>query len=89
MSRWWGQFNQLELPVWLRTPAFNLYIWMFSCKLHEAAVEDLTSYRNLSEFFRRQLKPGLRPVNNHSDLVRNLLHNLEKLTLYAQILYQV
>lgn len=30
--------------------------------MKEAAVEDLHHYRNLSEFFRRKLKPQARPV---------------------------
>ncbi|CAD5121843.1 DgyrCDS10311 [Dimorphilus gyrociliatus] len=63
LSRWWGAFHSLELPVWLRTPAFKLYIWMFGCKLDEAKVQDLRRYRNLCEFFRRSLKPGIRPVD--------------------------
>ena len=63
LSRLWGRFNQLRLPVWLRAPAFRLYIWMFSCQLDEAAVTDLRSYHNLSEFFRRQLRAGVRTVD--------------------------
>jgi hypothetical protein len=65
----WGQFNQLELPSWLRKPAFSLYIWMFNCSLEDAAVQDLKSYRNLSEFFRRELKPGIRPLDGSRILV--------------------
>lgn len=30
--------------------------------MQEAAVEDLIQYRNLGEFFRRKLKPAIRPV---------------------------
>jgi phosphatidylserine decarboxylase len=63
ISRLWGKFNQMELPEWMRVPAFNLYIWMFGCSLDDAAVQDLKTYRNLSEFFRRKLKPGIRPVD--------------------------
>jgi len=63
ISRLWGQFNQLELPTWLRRPAFRLYIWLFGCRLEDAAVQDLTKYRNLSEFFRRNLRPGIRPID--------------------------
>lgn len=69
VSRAWGYFNGLRLPVWLRTPAFSLYIWLFDCQLHEAAVTDLTSYKNLSEFFRRQLRAGVRPVDHSHVLV--------------------
>jgi len=69
MSRLWGQFNQLELPTWLRRPAFRLYIWLFGCCLEEAAVQDLSKYRNLSEFFRRTLRPGIRPIDPARELV--------------------
>ncbi|CAH1801416.1 unnamed protein product [Owenia fusiformis] len=62
MSRAWGKFNSLDLPMWLRQPAYKLYIWMFDCKLEEAAIEDLKHYKNLGEFFRRSLKPNVRPI---------------------------
>ena len=69
ISRLWGQFNQLVLPTWLRRPALRLYIWMFGCRLEDAAVQDLTKYRNLSEFFRRNLRPGIRPIDSTQILV--------------------
>uniref|UniRef100_A0A224Z5Z8 Phosphatidylserine decarboxylase proenzyme, mitochondrial n=1 Tax=Rhipicephalus zambeziensis TaxID=60191 RepID=A0A224Z5Z8_9ACAR len=61
-SRWWGWANDIELPVWLRAPVLGLFAWAFRCDVHEAEVEDLRQYRNLGEFFRRSLKPGLRPL---------------------------
>ena len=61
--------NSLELPVWLRTPLLSLYIWAFGVNLEEAAVRDLKHYRNLGEFFRRQLGPGHRPVNKEHCVV--------------------
>ncbi|XP_064618859.1 phosphatidylserine decarboxylase proenzyme, mitochondrial-like isoform X2 [Lineus longissimus] len=64
VSRLWGKFNSLDLPNWLRTPAYSLYIWMFNCNLEEAAIEDLRHYRNLGEFFRRQLKPYVRNIDS-------------------------
>ncbi|XP_032327380.1 phosphatidylserine decarboxylase proenzyme, mitochondrial isoform X1 [Camelus ferus] len=62
LSRAWGRLNQVELPHWLRRPIYSLYIWTFGVNMKEAAVEDLHHYRNLSEFFRRKLKPQARPV---------------------------
>ncbi|KAJ3604963.1 hypothetical protein NHX12_027014 [Muraenolepis orangiensis] len=62
MSRAWGRLNRVELPAWLRKPVYRLYIWTFGVNMKEAAVEDLSSYRNLGEFFRRPLKPTARPV---------------------------
>uniref|UniRef100_A0ABI8AKR2 Phosphatidylserine decarboxylase proenzyme, mitochondrial n=1 Tax=Felis catus TaxID=9685 RepID=A0ABI8AKR2_FELCA len=56
----------LEIPPKLAGPwevaLYNLYIWTFGVNMKEAAVEDLHHYRNLSEFFRRKLKPQARPV---------------------------
>uniref|UniRef100_A0A8C6XM04 Phosphatidylserine decarboxylase proenzyme, mitochondrial n=1 Tax=Naja naja TaxID=35670 RepID=A0A8C6XM04_NAJNA len=67
LSRAWGRLNNVELPTWLRKPVLSLYIWTFGVNMKEAAVEDLHHYRNLSEFFRRKLKPQARPVcNRHS-----------------------
>ncbi|XP_066116197.1 phosphatidylserine decarboxylase proenzyme, mitochondrial isoform X2 [Saccopteryx bilineata] len=63
LSRAWGRLNQVELPQWLRRPVYSLYIWTFGVNMKEAAVEDLHHYRNLSEFFRRKLKPQARPVS--------------------------
>ncbi|KAI8739338.1 phosphatidylserine decarboxylase proenzyme [Biomphalaria glabrata] len=64
LSRLWGKFNQMELPIFLRKPLLGLYIWMFGCNIEEAEIEDLKLYRNLGEFFRRQLKPHVRPIDN-------------------------
>ncbi|KAM6902800.1 phosphatidylserine decarboxylase proenzyme, mitochondrial isoform 2-T2 [Xenentodon cancila] len=62
LSRAWGRLNELDLPTWLRKPIYSLYIWTFGVNMQEAAVEDLHHYRNLGEFFRRRLKPAVRPV---------------------------
>ncbi|XP_013886733.1 phosphatidylserine decarboxylase proenzyme, mitochondrial [Austrofundulus limnaeus] len=62
LSRTWGRLNGLNLPKWLRKPIYSLYIWTFGVNMQEAAVEDLHHYKNLGEFFRRRLKPAVRPV---------------------------
>ncbi|KAM4527198.1 phosphatidylserine decarboxylase proenzyme, mitochondrial isoform 2-T2 [Odontesthes bonariensis] len=62
LSRAWGRLNGLDLPNWLRKPIYSLYIWTFGVNMQEAAVEDLHHYRNLGEFFRRRLKPAVRPL---------------------------
>ncbi|KAF6718772.1 Phosphatidylserine decarboxylase proenzyme [Oryzias melastigma] len=62
LSRAWGRLNEMNLPTWLRKPIYSLYIWTFGVNMQEAAVEDLHHYRNLGEFFRRRLKPAVRPV---------------------------
>ncbi|KAI3362530.1 hypothetical protein L3Q82_012831 [Scortum barcoo] len=69
LSRAWGRLNGVELPTWLRKPVYSLYIWTFGVNMQEAAVEDLHHYRNLGEFFRRRLKPAVRPLCASSCLV--------------------
>ncbi|XP_026153848.1 phosphatidylserine decarboxylase proenzyme, mitochondrial isoform X1 [Mastacembelus armatus] len=69
LSRAWGRLNGVELPTWLRKPIYSLYIWTFGVNMQEAAVEDLHHYRNLSEFFRRRLKPAARPLCASSCLI--------------------
>lgn len=32
ISRYWGRFNELELPYYLRVPGFKLYAWIFGVK---------------------------------------------------------
>ncbi|TMS00883.1 Phosphatidylserine decarboxylase proenzyme, mitochondrial [Larimichthys crocea] len=69
LSRAWGRLNGVELPTWLRKPVYSLYIWTFGVNMQEAAVEDLHHYRNLGEFFRRRLKPAVRPLCASSCLI--------------------
>ncbi|CRL29638.1 Phosphatidylserine decarboxylase-related [Penicillium camemberti] len=63
MSRLWGQFNEIELPYYLRVPGFKLYSWAFGVNLEEVAEPDLHTYPNLAAFFYRKLKPGVRPLD--------------------------
>lgn len=69
LSRAWGSFHQLELPMFLRRPLLGLYVWAFSCDLEEAVEEDLRKYENLGSFFKRGLKPGKREIDQKSTLV--------------------
>lgn len=68
ISRLWGQFNSITLPIWLRSPSFRLYSLIFGVNLEEMDEPDLTTYKNLSEFFYRKLKPGARTISD-SELV--------------------
>ncbi|KAK6201692.1 phosphatidylserine decarboxylase-domain-containing protein [Scheffersomyces amazonensis] len=68
ISRLWGQVNSINLPLWLRSPSYRLYSTIFGVDLTEMEEPDLTTYSNLSEFFYRNLKDGVRPLAN-SDLV--------------------
>lgn len=70
LSRLWGWINSINLPTVLRTPVLKSYANTFGCNLEEADIDDLKQYRNLGEFFRRSLKPGVRPIQgSESDVV--------------------
>lgn len=70
VSRLWGRFNEIELPVFMRIPGFKLYSWIFGANLEEVAEDDLRVYPNLASFFYRELKPGARPLDpNHNALL--------------------
>ena len=68
-SRLWGRLNNVDLPVWAREPVFSLYIRLFHCDMTEAAVTDLRHYHNVSELFRRQLRPESRSIDCNCALV--------------------
>ncbi|KAK9451511.1 phosphatidylserine decarboxylase-domain-containing protein [Limtongia smithiae] len=63
LSRLWGKFNAIELPLWMREPGYKIYAYVFGVNLDEVAEDDLRIYRNLGEFFFRELKPGARPID--------------------------
>lgn len=63
-SRLWGRFNDLTLPVWLRTYGFRLYSWLFGVNLSEIDDPELKNYANLGDFFYRKLNPEARPLSD-------------------------
>lgn len=63
LSRLWGSFNNITLPVPLREPGFKLYSFLFGVNLDEMQDPDLTHYKNLGEFFYREIKQECRPVD--------------------------
>lgn len=68
LSRAWGYLNNIYLPVYLRIPVLQMYVWLCQCDLSEAEVPDLMQYKNLGDFFRRSLRPGLRPIDFNAAL---------------------
>lgn len=68
MSRAWGSLHSKELPVALRAPVYGTWGWFFGSRMEECGAP-LSSYRNLSEFFTRSLKPGVRPVSSDHQIV--------------------
>jgi phosphatidylserine decarboxylase len=69
ISRVWGRFNAIELPVFMRVPGYKLYSWIFGCRLDELKEPDLTKYRNLAEFFSRELRDDARVIDPIAALV--------------------
>ena len=67
LSRWWGWFNSLDIPYYLRVPGFKLYGYIFGVNFDEISEPDLHAYRNLAQFFYRTLKPGVRPIDPDPD----------------------
>lgn len=63
VSRIWGQFNNIELPIPLRSNGYKLYSSMFGVNMDEILDQDLSHYKNLAEFFYRQIKPESRPID--------------------------
>ena len=55
--------------MFCRKPCFYLYSWFFSCNLEEINIVDLNEFKNLSEFFRRSLKPNARIIDKEGCLV--------------------
>ncbi|KIY02032.1 uncharacterized protein Z520_02170 [Fonsecaea multimorphosa CBS 102226] len=69
ISRVWGRFNELTIPYYLRVPGFKLYGWIFGVNFDEIAEPDLHVYPNLSAFFYREIKPGIRPLDPNPNAV--------------------
>ncbi|SCW04007.1 LAFE_0H03862g1_1 [Lachancea fermentati] len=69
LSRLWGQVNSLTLPVWLRPISFKFYSTLFGVDLNEMQDPDLTHYKNLSQFFYREINPEKRPIAPGDDVV--------------------
>jgi len=63
-SRIWGWFARIELPEFLRAPVIGYFARYVGCDLSEAEQQDLTKYVSVNEFFRRTVKPELRPLAN-------------------------
>jgi len=69
LSRGWGWLADVEYPG----PFKYLAVWLFAtlakCDRSEAEFESVFEYKTISQFFRRRLKPGVRPVCLKSSIV--------------------
>lgn len=68
LSRVWGLVHSIDLPMWMREPIYMAWTKAFGCELHECE-HPLNHHKNLASFFSRTLKPGLRPIDPHADIV--------------------
>jgi len=68
LSRLWGLVHSIDLPVWMREPIYMAWTRAFGCELSECE-HPLSHHTNLASFFTRTLKPGLRPIDPHADIV--------------------
>lgn len=67
LSQLWGNVHNLDIPVKvLRTKLFQLWTYLFDCQLDEMEKE-LHEYRNLAQFFTRNLKQHSRAINMDSN----------------------
>ena len=69
ISRLWGQFNNLTLPMWFRPIGYKFYTFLFNVNLNEVEDPDLYHYANLGEFFYRRIKPETRPIAPGEDVI--------------------
>lgn len=69
LSRVWGRMMDVELPHFLLVPLLKQYCKFFNVNMADAVIEDVSGYKSVGQFFRRPLKPELRPISAQSDLV--------------------
>lgn len=62
ISRLWGFIHSYRINFYMRAPFYKLYSAIYGVKIEEALDQNLNSYKNLGEFFRRQINPECRPL---------------------------
>ena len=68
VSRLWGKMNGVVLPEWAREKVYTGYGKAFGCLMDEVE-KPLKEYKNLGEFFTRNLKPGSREVMDFASFI--------------------
>ena len=74
LSKYAGVLSHKKLPEWFRPLILGLYCKLFNVNMSEALDSDLKSYQSLNEFFRRKLKPEVRPIDVQAELGIILIH---------------
>ena len=69
MSQGAGFLANLNLPVFMREPLYSTFGAAFGVDMNEAAEPDYRFYPTFNAFFRRALKPGMRPISTEAPLV--------------------
>ncbi len=49
---------------WIRKPFIKLFAKQYQVNMSEALIEDLDQFENFNAFFTRELKPGMRPLDD-------------------------
>ncbi|CAK8676754.1 unnamed protein product [Clavelina lepadiformis] len=79
ISRVWGKMCDVSISLEYRPYIYQLYIKVFHVNMEEAIITDLTQYRSMGEFFRRQIDPSLRPIDQLAQIVSpvdgRIMHN--------------
>eukprot|EP01127_Copromyxa_protea_P009230 TRINITY_DN2160_c0_g1_i1.p1 TRINITY_DN2160_c0_g1~~TRINITY_DN2160_c0_g1_i1.p1 ORF type:complete len:408 (+),score=103.89 TRINITY_DN2160_c0_g1_i1:162-1226(+) len=68
LSQLWGSFTNIQFPSAVETKIINAYAYAFGCNLEEAEKE-VSEYPSLAHFFRRNLKPGARPIESQAQMI--------------------
>jgi phosphatidylserine decarboxylase len=66
MSRCAGYFASLEIPVFLRSPLYGSFSFLFGCNLDEMKAANLKTFPTFNHFFARELKDGARQIDRSS-----------------------
>ena len=61
-ARGMGWLSRLQLPRWMHRLVVRGFVWAYDIRLDECK-QDVDEFNSLSEFFIRELKPGLRPID--------------------------
>ena len=67
ISRFTGYATSFPLPPGLRVLAYKAFGGIYGVNYSEMKVEELNAFRNFNQFFTRELKDGVRPIDTPQD----------------------
>eukprot|EP00347_Sterkiella_histriomuscorum_P005657 403355758 len=68
MSQFTGFVMNMPLPPYLRVYIFKGFGALYGVNFDEIKVEDINQFRTFNQFFTRELKEGVRQIQNETDL---------------------